>query len=247
MSKLRASLALVILSFLSNSVFSQPGDPNAGPTINIGGDGTTTTLGSLLGNRIFPLETYSEVSGSPYFLDSFTNCVITTKKGQKYAYNKMRMNLHSQKIHFLDKNNTELVVDDDVITRIVFLKQGVDTIAGFAFSCNYPAIGKNNSLTYYLEVNSGRARMLQLISKDVGSSNMVTGQVAKKEFKEHKEYFMYNENHSKMERFKKGKESVLDLLRDKKDLVEKFINDNNLNCKSAEDVVKVFDYYNSLK
>ncbi|RTL59216.1 MAG: hypothetical protein EKK37_13030 [Sphingobacteriales bacterium] len=245
-------LVLFVFIFLDSPLFAQivsgdgPGNPNAGPTINFGGD-RTTTIGILLGNRIFPLETYSEVMGTPYFLDSFMNCVLTTKKGQKFAYDKMRLNLYTNQIHYLDKNNTELVVDEGVITRVVFLKKGVDTIAGFAFSNDYPSINKNSNSTYYLEMNSGKARILEQISKEVGYSSMVTGQVPKKEFKEHKEYFVFNENHSKMERWRKGKDFVIGFLNDKKEQVEKFINDNNLNCKSTDDVVKVFDYYNSLK
>ncbi|RTL59217.1 MAG: hypothetical protein EKK37_13035 [Sphingobacteriales bacterium] len=211
-------------------------------------DPTNMTLGTLIRNFIFPIETYTEIKGTPYFLDSsFNPSVIYLKDGRRFACDNMRIDLFANKIHFLDNNKVELVVDDNVVERVVFIRQGVDTIAGFGFSCNYPAIGKNTNQTYYLEENYGKARVLAYLYKEVTYSKMVTGLFPEKYFQEKKEYFIYNENRMRMERLRKNKEFVLDILRDKQTEVSQFISDNNLKCKSVADIVKVFNYYNTLK
>ncbi|MBI1781928.1 MAG: hypothetical protein HYR66_11250 [Sphingobacteriales bacterium] len=229
-------LSILLLFACVNSVKSQIADP------------TSMTLGTLIRNFIFPIETYTEIKGTPYFLDSsFNSSVIYLKDGKRYSCDKMRIDLFANKIHFLDNNKVELVVDDNVVERVVFFRQGVDTIAGFGFSCNYPVIGKNTAQTYYLEENYGKARVLVYLSKEVTYSKMVTGLFPEKYFLEKKEYFIYNENRLRMERLRKNKEFVLDILRDKQTEVSKFISDNNLKCKSVADIIKVFEYYNTLK
>jgi hypothetical protein len=158
----------------------------------------------------------------------------------------MRIDLFANKVHFLNSNKVELVVDDNDVNRVIFLRQGVDTIAGFGFSCGYPAIGNNTPQTYYLEQNYGKARVLAYVKKEVTSSKMVTGLVPEKYFLEKKDYFVYSEKYNRMERLKKNKDFMLEILSDKWKDVNKFINDNKLKCKSIADFVKVFDYYNTL-
>lgn len=233
---LTLTFGLLIFSTVRSQIMEQITDPS------------NMTLGTLFRNYIFPIENYSNIKGTPWFLDTaFTNCVLYLRDGRKFAYNKMRMDLYANKIHFLNKDNVEMVVDDNTVKRIVFLKQGKDTVAGFGFSCDYPSVAKNTPLTYYLEINTGKAQVLEYLYKDIGYSQGVTGLAPEKQFEEHKDYFVYNRNHMKMERLRKNREFVLAFLNDKREEVSKYISDNKLTCKSIADIVKVFDYYNGLK
>lgn len=235
-SVMKRLVSILLLFVCVNSLKGQIADP------------TNMTLGTLIRNFIFPIETYTEIKGTPYFLDSsFNSSVIYLNDGRRYSCDKMRIDLFANKVHFLDNNKVELVVDDNIVSRVVFFRQGVDTIAGFGFSCSYPAIGKNTAQTYYLEENYGKARVLAYLTKEVTYAKMVTGLFPEKYFLEKKEYFVYNVNHTRMERLRKNKEFVLDFLRDKQAEVSRFISDNKIKCKSVADIVKVFDYYNTLK
>ena len=50
-----------------------------------------------------------------------------------------------------------------------------------------------------------------------------------------------------MQRMKKDKTLLLNILADKRDIIEQYIKVNNLSCKSIAGIQKIVDYYNSLQ
>jgi hypothetical protein len=57
-------------------------------------------------------------------------------------------------------------------------------------------------------------------------------------------YYVFKDE--KMDRLKRSKSGLLDILSDQKELVEKFISNNKLTVKSDDDLAKIVAYYNSL-
>jgi len=49
-----------------------------------------------------------------------------------------------------------------------------------------------------------------------------------------------------MTRISKNNESIIEALSDKKSLVQEYVEKNKLKCRKEEDLVKVFNYYNSI-
>ena len=72
---------------------------------------------------------------------------------------------------------------------------------------------------------------------------MLSGEVDK-HFETIESLYIYNNN--KMQRLKKDKDFILKLLFQQKDKINVFIEENLINFKNKADIIKLFNYYNSL-
>jgi hypothetical protein len=190
---------------------------------------------------------YANVEGTPFLYDFFSDCSIQFNDDKWFAGPKVRFNATTQKFHYLNSKNEELVPKDGLIKRFAFTVPDKKDSITYVFSCGYPDIGINTSSTYYQEYNTGTATVLRFISKSVVERKTLATVNPVKQFSETSVYYVFNSAQNKIEKWRKGKDFIIDFLSDKSVLVTKFINDNKLSCKSVEDVILVIQYYNNLK
>jgi hypothetical protein len=224
----------------------QTGMPYISPitNMNIGMDTKLTyNLGNLAG-RPFEVHQFDRVKGSPFYIDSFTHCYFTIGDGKTYKGIKMRLNLFSNELHFLGKDNAEFVADKGVIRKIVFLRLISDSVESTVFGCGYPPINNNTGNTYYEELTAGKITLLKATTKVLQGRQSLTSSPLDKEFVDTHSYYIYMDG--KINRLYKGKEYVLNLLADKKDEMAAFLTKEKLKCNSTEDIRKAFMFYNQL-
>ncbi|MBS1916990.1 MAG: hypothetical protein JST87_11985 [Bacteroidetes bacterium] len=222
-------------------------------TVNLGATTNMRTefnLGDALSTKIdFTIANDPHIKGSPFFVDTFSHSMIILKNGVGYNGVETRINLATNNIYFKTSDSTELVASKPYIKKLYLFnttKSGnIDTVV---FSLGYPPVEHNDETTLYQELTSGRAVFLKFTSKKLVEQNSPTATAMDKQYIALTTYyvFAYNNGHPHMEKWNKGKDFLLGFLYDKKEAVQKFINDLNLKCKSPEDATRVFNYYNNL-
>lgn len=190
-----------------------------------------TTLGGV--NNLPP-----NVQGSPYSNDEFVLGKVYAE-GQKPYNGLLRYNAYQDGI--------EMKTDKGVIT---LLKREYLTaeINGKLYRIeNY----RNNGAirkTYFVEKNTGKARLLykerkEFIEERAATSSYSKDQPAK--FQEDNAYYLITEGNPGVEVKLKSKD-ILSALPDHKKEVETFVKKNKNKMKTEEEVLELLAYYNSL-
>lgn len=193
-----------------------------------------------------PFKSYYEgVQGSPFMFDDWKLADIILSRGKKFEKIKARVDLCSQEAHFITRNNVEIVTPYGLVTEIVLFDSSTAGMDTFRLKTGFPAIDNQNENNFYELLSDGRAQLVKSIRKKiVEKKNDVSGQV-EREFDSYEDYYFFN--NGVLKKIKRDKASVLDLLNDQKVKMEEFIKSNNINLKRADGLIRLFDYYNSLK
>ncbi len=187
------------------------------------------------------------VEGNPFFKSSFCEANLITSEGNKYANVRTKLNLQNNIVIY-----TKTELDENEFTPTVQIKQiqfiGCSDSKGVAiFQSGFPPIGKQDESVFYQVLDSGKTKLLKYYQIDE-TQNAVNGLnpgapsilLLKVEF-----YFVFDSLKG-MKKITKSNDDVLNYFSDKKSLIETFIATNKLKCKREEDLIKVFNYYNSL-
>jgi hypothetical protein len=188
---------------------------------------------------------YKDVQGSPFFFDDWKFADITLSRGKKFEKIKARIDLCSHEAHFVTTNNVEIVTPKGLVTEIIMFDSipgGVDT---FKFKTGFPSIENQNETNFYEVLSDGPAQLLKSTRKKiVEHKDDISGQV-EKVFDAYEEYYVFRAG--QMRKLKKEKAAVLELLPDQTAKMEEFIKLNKTNFKKTDNLIKLFDFYNSLK
>jgi hypothetical protein len=192
----------------------------------------------LLGKNYDP-----EIKGSPYWNDEWLLCDLQFTNGLYLRQLKTKFDLAANAIYYLDSMNNSFVIYPEAITQIEYNLNaaGQHTI----FRRGFPAIDKQGLNHYYKVLSDGKMILLKFLKKEISIlKNDMTGDVSK-EFADYENYYTYF--NGEMRVVKKAKSFFLDIMVDKKEVVEKYINEKPINFKHMEDITKLIDYYNTLK
>jgi hypothetical protein len=225
-------------------VSAQSIDPPATGLSNLNMDSRTVyNMGNLVG-RPFLLNPYSNIKGTAYFIDSFSNCTIKIRGGQTYGGLKMRMNLVTNQLHFRQSDSMEMVAGKEAVERVTFLQEINNEIKATSFSNGYPFIDNNDGLTYYEEICSGKAVFLKLTYKVLTKEQGLTATPLDQKFVNNYAWYVFA--NKKIERWRKGEAFILFMLDDQKEKVREFISREKLKCKSPAEAEKIIDFYNGI-
>ena len=177
------------------------------------------------------------VEGTPYLSDVYLPGRLTID-GTKYSNVSIKLNLEKN-IVFFEKEGMEMIP-----TGSVSVVEFVDPASGTTkvFKNGFPDINKNTALTFYQVLDSGKATLLKHFFITYRESRTYGEATTVKRYEQIKNYYIFINN--SLVQVKKN-ESVLDVLKDKKDDVEKYISANKLKMTREEDLRAVIAYYNS--
>lgn len=185
---------------------------------------------------------YIGIEGSPFLSDTWSQAFLITKSNAAFDSVKVRIDIYKQELHYLSKKNEEMVTDPGFISD-VWMK---DAVTGeiLHFRCGFPKSDNQDENNYYRVLSDGRIPLLKSTRKVISvNKNDVAGEVEKKFTTYDDTYIFYLDE---MKRFKKDKNFILQLMLDQQDAVQTFLKSNPTNFKNMAEVVKLFDYYNSL-
>jgi hypothetical protein len=186
-----------------------------------------------------------DVAGSPFFADDWRLGSVILADNRKYDNVKLRVNLYSGEVHFMDSIRKEMALAKGYVKEILLPGKNATMIGAARFQCGFPAIDGLDGAFLYEVISEGRCWLLHSMKKVISQrKDDLSGEISK-EYRTYEDYYVYNG--TTMQRVKKDKDFLLTVLADKKDKVEGFINDNHLKFKSIDDFRRVIDYYNTLQ
>ena len=136
---------------------------------------------------------YSEIEGTPFWSEQWNPAIVFFVNGGKAKINQAKLNLNNNEIHYLSNDGTELAVENQGITRLVFLnkKNLTQPIASFAKLINHVT---GNGTAYYKVLNAGLFQLILLQSQLVKTSPYDPIQAKSiTSFYTKKDYAIYNE------------------------------------------------------
>ncbi len=112
---------------------------------------------------------YADIDGSPFWDEKWNPAILFFSNGAKAKVNQAKLNLYTDEIHYLSSDGTELAVENENITRLVFLNKNnlTQPIASFAKLINHTT---GNGTAFYKVLNAGMYQLIVLQKQLVKTS-----------------------------------------------------------------------------
>lgn len=187
---------------------------------------------------------YTEINNSPYFNEVYKFADIKLRKGRVFNNVKTRINLVIQAAHIIFSNGIELDIEPGTAKEITYADTTKEGIIFYKFQTGFPSIDRQTGDNFYRILGEGRCSFIKSIfKKQVESKNVVFGEIAK-EYETIEDYYLFAKGG--MKKIKMDREFILAALSDKQTEMNEFTRANNTNFKNIDQLIKLFNYYNSL-
>lgn len=188
--------------------------------------------------------TYADIDGTPFWNEQWNPAIIYFANGAKARINQAKLNLFTDEIHYLSNDGTELAVENEGITRLVFLNKNnlTQPIASFAKLTNHLS-GKGSA--YYRVLNAGNFQLILLQKQHVKTSPYDPIQAKTiSSFYSTKDYVLYNNGKTTpLKDLDRG--SILSSIPFNAN-VENWLKENKNKLKSEKEVISFLNYFNTL-
>ena len=187
-----------------------------------------------------------DVTGSPFINDDWVSAKITLSRGKEIGPLWVRINLESNELYYLDSARTELVADRSVVRKVDCVDYSSKDGVKYVFKNGYPSIDKQDENFYYQVFTEGKIELLAKKFKYIRSErNDLTGETSKS-FVDGA-IVLYVSGYGLMQPFRPTNDFITSLFEeDKRQLTKMFVDSNKINLKKIPDLIKLFNYYNSL-
>ena len=212
--------------------------PNAKPM-----DASVIFYGSNNFNNGIP---YDKIPGSPFLNDDWQLAALFSENDREKWLVKTKLNLTSGEIYFISKTGDELVAPAGMIKKIIFYAGNDTSKIASVYRSDYGeglinSPYKNNFLQ---EMNDGNYQLLKLQRRPVITADSF--HIAKRYFyRDEVRYFVqYNNKTAPVKKL--SADNILVYLPGS-GADKGWIEQNNINLKKEEDVVRFLKYYNAKK
>ncbi|MBX9784657.1 MAG: hypothetical protein K2X48_15315 [Chitinophagaceae bacterium] len=206
-----------------------------------------THMGTFYGTEgLYKDVPYARIKGSPFWDDDWRPATLYDNNYDIIGRMPVKLNLATGELYYL-KNNEPLVVADDLVRKVVIHTDTVSFNVRAVFVSFMPFIyAYDKKVNDYVRVfHAGKAILIKYTKREMKVADSLFGTQKRYYFADDDFYFLQFNN--KVERVKKlNKELLFSLLPGAYSL-KAWINQNKLDLRKEEDVVKFIEYYNSVK
>lgn len=206
------------LLFVSGSCFSQTKEPNK------------------------PGSEYDGVAGSPYLLKDWVNGTVYYKNGRVVTQFKLRFDCPRNYLQMEFKGQTFSPQTASITSFVLYPKNSRDSMI---FRKGYPPSGTYNAETFYQVLTTGKAVLLYVLAKIIVESKDILPSSTKRFFEDEDEFFLFS-NGAITKLIKNDREKLAAQFPAQQASLLKFMNDEELKMRSAEDFMKFTAKYNEL-
>jgi hypothetical protein len=197
------------------------------------------------GKPIYFSRTNFTEEGNACLYNEYRLARVTTNSNVIYDSINVKLNLINGDIQYLDAKGKEMVTLIPV-KKIQFyscIKDG--ELFPASALIGLPA-GLNQAGSEIYEVlDSGKIQLLKQIKMTYRDETKY-GQAGIVRIYEKKSQLYWLGGNKKLQKIEKSKKDILDLITDKKEIMQNFIQTQNLNYRNEKDLITIFKYYNSL-
>jgi hypothetical protein len=193
----------------------------------------------------YMLQSYMEVEGSPFFISNWAPGSVTLLNGQTNTM-LLKYDLVGDELLFRNKSDSSVMSFVDPVKSFSFneaLTEESD-LTPLVFSNGYPAVDKQTPASFYQVIADGKIKLLKHYKKIIRVDKAFNSATAVKTFFLSVEYYLFV--NSQITKIKPSQKTVLAVLVDKADQLQKYLKNNPVNYKSDAALAKLFSYYNSL-
>lgn len=192
-----------------------------------------------------PLRTrsYTDLKGSPYFLDSWNKGIITQANGQSYKDVELKYDQLEDELIFRDQQGRELGFAIPVKEfKINYILEGVPKSS--LFRNGFEPFKGSTEKNYYEILYDGPVKLAKKNVKHIEQYREYNSATTTKSVIERVKYYFYTAN--QLKEFKKDEKSVRLAFGEKSPTVLKYIDDNKLDLKKDTDLIKVFSFFSTI-
>jgi hypothetical protein len=184
------------------------------------------------------------IEGFPFIIREWMEADLLTKNGVEVKKVKVKLNIESNELYYLDSANTAWIAEEGTVKKISCVNLLSSEKIPYVFKCGYPPVDKQNSNYYYQVLTEGKIELLKNNYKTIVSSKNDFSGEKRKEFVERSDNYVYSAKGITM--LKNDKSFLMELMKDKAAGVEEFLLSNKINFKKIQDIRKLINYYNGL-
>jgi hypothetical protein len=201
-------------------------------------------VSSVNGQTYFPTEYAHLISGSPFFMDRAMKAILLDEENKVYSSNAVRMDLLNNRVIYKDPASgqemiavvplVEVQLTDTVQNKkYIFIRGQRIPESKLSLAATWFQVLVNDKVSLCREMRK-MAHQTILYGQQEKQANIVTDEYY---------YVLMDENFTRIS----GWKGLLETLGDKRDLLEKYIQDHHLKGKSADDYTQLVQYYNQIK
>lgn len=190
------------------------------------------SINNVMGNKIRNTEGYEGVEGSPYFSKDWLGAKVIFASGVEGSVEYARYDLILDQLFFSNVKQIEVFSFADPISAF--------TLRGAVFQNNFPAIGNFTKDNYFQVIAKAKFSLLKK-EENIVSERTAVGTPSVRYFQKIPRYYIYDG--AKMAIVKPDSKSIAPALNVKKEDMDKYAKENNLNFKSDSDLKIVFEYF----
>lgn len=187
------------------------------------------------------MHTDYKTEGSPFFNEEYCLAKLKVLNGKQYDNIPVKINLLENLIIF-KVNSTELVADVP-IERVDFIDCQNSNI--ISFETGFPKIDNQNEKTLYEVLSSGKLKLLKLYKVSYRDDRPYGSATFIRYFDKTQVLYVYSKEKGISKLNKYWESLISHIAIDKRKQVASYINEHNLNPKKEDDLVTIFNYYNT--
>lgn len=185
---------------------------------------------------------YAEVAGHVFLTDNWQIGNIQLTNGTVAKNVKIKLNLYNNYLHFLNDKGLEMYKEACEI-KMIEIEDANKKDSVLQIFKTYEAKRNGKKITcFYEQLTRGHIIFLKLTSKKIVSTTNEFNKEVIKEFVQYNEYFIFKNNEIK--ELKRKPDFFEELMNDKWELIEKYIEQKNLKFKTIADIQLLINYYN---
>jgi hypothetical protein len=170
-----------------------------------------------------------DVTGTPFYAVDWKIGALIANSNYRFDSVKVRLNLFSQEVHFMDRNNNEMALAKGYIKAVILPNPLTGAPTGPKFQNGFPAIDEQDTYNFYEVLAEGKLWLLHSIRKVIAKEKDEMSGEVKKEYRAYEDYYIFDGK--TMQRVKKG---------------SAIIDGKPVKYKNIDDLKKVIDQYNAL-
>jgi len=201
----------------------------------------TTPTTEYLGGQLVSYNKYTKIKGSPYLYDVWLHGEVVTNDGKTYKKMLIKFNTEKDELIFVYEPTDVPEKFADPI-RMFTIHAETDRV----FVNQFPKVDKQNAMSYYEVLVAGNTMLLKRHKEILESSrNEWTRASTDGVYSNRDAYYLYKD--SQMLPLNLNKNSILKLLADKSSDVNAYADSQKVNFEQEGDLIKLLNYYNTLK
>ncbi|GGE60327.1 hypothetical protein EV200_103607 [Pedobacter psychrotolerans] len=178
----------------------------------------------------------TSVQGSPYFNERYTSGKIKTASQKEFTINNLKYNLETQQLEYAE-NDQIYAIQDSVQSFTLVDSLGKENV--------FFKLNSENATGFYKIIADGKIALLKKYTvRKEENQDWYTKKTGTKNV-QHQVYFTNQDGIIK--NFIPSIKSINAVLADNKNQVMKFIKNEQLNPKQEDDLIRIFNFYNTLK